>query len=131
MKKLMVAVCAALMTAGAFAAEKNPETPFALGLATPLELPGANWDVVGLRLDLLWGRHANATGFQFGTLANVIDRQMTGLQLGFVNSAKTLHGIQIGAINFAEDGSDGIQIGVVNVMNDGRFPVMPIFNMGF
>ena len=33
--------------------------------------------------------------------------------------------------NGADVGGEGIQLGLVNIMPDGRYPVMPIFNIGF
>ena len=91
-----------------------------------------NKTVTGAQISICISKAQHVTsGCQFAIGYSQVKTLRNGVQLGFFNSAKTLHGIQIGAINFAEDGSDGIQIGVVNVMNDGRFPVMPIFNMGF
>ena len=39
-------------------------------------------------------------------------------------------GVQVGIVNYAEQ-SEGIQLGLVNIMPEGRYPVMPIFNLGF
>jgi len=36
----------------------------------------------------------------------------------------------VGVVNYAEQ-SEGVQLGLVNIMPDGRYPVMPVFNLGF
>ena len=174
-----------------------PETaqsavPVAVAVVPSLEAPGPERDVVGLRLNLLAGRHRNVSFLDVGLLADIVDREgygvtlaglwnstgsargalqvagavnlclgdcygvqvagahsrtegtaiglqaaaicfaqsFRGLQVGFVNRTSDLSGVQLGVINFAEQ-SEGIQFGLVNVMPDGRYPVMPIFNIGF
>ena len=166
--------------------------PVAVALVPPIEVPGADQDVVGLRLNLLAGRHRNVAFLDIGTLANIVTREaygvqvvglwnstgsargalqasgcvnrcysdcygvqmagihsrtdgtlmglqlaavcsanvLKGLQVGLVNRTSNSSGVQVGIVNHAEQ-SEGIQIGLVNVMPDGRYPVMPVFNIGF
>ena len=128
---VLVFVVASMFVGFASAEESRTQTPVEVGLFTPLQLPCPDCDVMGVGLDLLWGRHPNATGFQFGAIGCVVDGTMSGLQLGFFNYAKFLNGLQLGVVNVVEDGTSGIQVGLVNVMKDGRYPVVPVLNIGF
>ena len=166
--------------------------PIAIAIAPSFEAPGADQDVVGLRLNLLAARHRNVTFLDIGTLAGMVTREaygvqivglwnstgsargvlqvagcvnrcygdcygvqiagihsrtdntfmglqlaavcsadvLKGLQVGLINWTGNSSGVQVGVVNIAEQ-SEGIQLGLVNVMHDGRYPVMPIFNIGF
>ena len=185
----MVGLCLFARTAAG--ANEGP-WPVAVALLPKIEAPGADQSIMGLRLDLLAGRHQNVSFIDIGTLANFVtgeaygvqvagllnstgaargvlqaagcvnrcygdcygvqlaglhsrtDETFIGLQLAAVCSAKVLKGlqmglvnrtsnsssVQVGIVNYAEQ-SEGIQIGLVNVMPDGRYPVMPLFNIGF
>ena len=166
--------------------------PIAIAIAPSFEAPGADQDVVGLRLNLLAARHRNVAFLDIGTLAGMVTREaygvqvvglwnstgsargalqvagcvnlcyddcygaqmagahsrtegtfmglqlaavcsanvLKGLQVGLFNRASDSSGVQIGIVNHAEQ-SEGIQLGLVNIMPDGRYPVMPVFNIGF
>ena len=185
----MVGLCLFARTA---AGATEGSWPVAVSIVPAIEVPGADHDIVGLRLNLLVGRHRNVTFLDIGTLADIVTGEAYGVQVaglwnstgsacgalqvaGFVNlcygdcygaqtagvhsrtegtfmglqlaavcSANVLKGfqvglfnrtsnssgVQIGVVNYAEQ-SEGIQLGLVNVMPDGRYPVMPVFNIGF
>jgi hypothetical protein len=109
-------------------------TPFMLSLATPLQVPPADWDVKGLRLSLIYGECVNFDGLDIGLfgwatghgnglfingLATVIDGNSAGLQVAPVNVVDGgFAGLQIGAANYAGylpgAESKGWQIGVFN-----------------
>ena len=90
-------------------------------------------------------------GLQNGWI-NLSPRDASGLQYGFLNCAAdvngvqcgsllvfgvnvavgTVHGCQIGIVNYAGMMESGVQIGLVNVIaRGGFFPVLPILNGGF
>ena len=166
--------------------------PIAIAIAPSFEVPSADQDVVGLRLNLLAARHRNVTFLDIGTLAGMVTREaygvqivglwnstgsargalqsagfvnlcygdcygaqtagvhsrtegtfmglqmaavcsandLKGLQVGLFNRTSNSSGVQVGVVNYAEQ-SEGIQLGLVNIMPDGRYPVMPVFNLGF
>lgn len=126
----------------------------------------------GLQLGLInWNSNNDALpahrsiGIQYGILNHVdtffglqdgfIDisgGEFSGLQLGFVNFAHDLyglqcgaylllgvnvaigsvHGCQIGLVNYADTIESGLQIGLVNIIaNKGWLPVLPILNGHF
>jgi len=120
------------------------KTPISFAIVDPIQLPTHDWDVVGLRINCIYGRNVNFTGLDLG-LINATDELAVGLQaglggnyarearawqMGFINYAELLKGLQIGVVNYAGT-AEGVQIGVVNVIADKDFPFMPIINASF
>ncbi len=70
---------------------------------------------------------ADSTGASFSLALNMADVE-TGFQGAFINSAKELHGAQIGIVNIAHECPWGFQIGLINIILDNRVKVLPIFN---
>jgi hypothetical protein len=126
------------------AAQDNPRTPFMLSFVTPLQVPTRDFDVAGLRLNLVYGECRNFQGLDIGAvgratgnskgihlalLATVTDGDAVGLHVGTVSYVKgQFNGLQLGAVNYASragagqigifNGADhitGFQIGVINV----------------
>lgn len=118
-------------------------TPVMISLFDPVQLPSSNFDVRGVRLDLLYGDCANLQGLDIGVV-NQVSGQMTGIELGalnittmargvqlaIINSTETLKGLQIGLINYSE-AALGVQIGLVNIIADKDWAFLPILNMSF
>ena len=104
---------------------------FALGLAPRVEFPPLDYDVTGLRLNLLIGDHTDVYGLDVGVLGNFVKREIGGLQVAglfnvvgesggalqlacICNNCKGIFsGAQIGAVNVAEK-CTGLQLGLVN-----------------
>ena len=100
----------------------------------PWSLPNDESYVRGVRFDFGWGAYEETTGLDTGLFAvtkhdftgfapmvagswvggdargvligpvNVVEGAMYGLQIGFVNCAGDLHGVQIGLLNFNDTG---------------------------
>jgi hypothetical protein len=66
---------------------------------------------------------------QIGVVDSV-DREMYGAQIGAVNLAHRVTGVQVGLFNHTRE-LRGVQLGVVNVSGRGGLPVTGIFNLGF
>ena len=135
---LLAAVAAACISLAAVAQEGaagNPYTPFMLSFATPLQVPSAGFDVGGLRINIIYGECQNfdgldisgivgrsvghANGLQIAGIANVVDGDGMGFQVGTVNYVSgSYEGLQIGAVNFAaahsKANANAFQIGVYN-----------------
>lgn len=63
--------------------------------------------------------------------ANIVDGRFTGLcQLGIVNVADEVRGLQLGLVNKACI-LRGVQIGLINLVSDNALPFCPIVNIGF
>ncbi len=70
---------------------------------------------------------ADCTGASFALALNMADVE-TGFQGAFINSARELHGAQIGVVNIARECPWGFQIGLINIILDNKVKVLPIFN---
>jgi hypothetical protein len=119
-------------------------SPLMFSLIAPAQVPSPDWDVYGLRINVIYGACRDLYGFDVGlvnhvkgttkalqvnAIANISDGPALGFQAGLVNTAgSTFTGLQIGAVNYAERASalqigafngadhvDGLQIGVINV----------------
>ncbi len=160
---------------GSRAQNGSDYTPFMLSLATPLQVPPRTFDVGGLRINLIYGECRDfdgldistvgratgyANGLQAALVANVVDGSGVGLQIapvnyvgdeyvglpiGVANYAKTVGGLQIGALFNKADYVEGVQIGLINVtrqmigvqiglinvIQDNDVKFLPIFNCSF
>jgi len=111
----------------------------------PWSIPNEECSVYGLRFNFGWGSYVDTYGLDFGlfsatardfggftanVLGNSVDARMGGVQIGLVNIVRgSAYGLQVGAVNFAED-LHGVQIGVLNFNNTG-LKCFPIINVGF
>lgn len=115
-------------------------SPVAIAIVPPIQFPGANFDVTGLRLSALWGSQRHVYGFDFGVIGNMTNGQMTGLAVSGIfnlNKGQTtgvllqaagignfnvqkarIYGVQIAGIinsNQAESVVGGLQLALVNL----------------
>jgi len=114
---------------------KNGWSPFQFSVFNPLQLFNEDKDIVGLRLNLVYGRNADVSGIDLGLGVNS-SHNFTGIQIaGIMNNAAGdpgdfmgigiqiaclgnttdhLYGIQIGGLgNGVTNDATGIQIGLV------------------
>jgi len=160
MRKLMAVLALALLAGiqTVSAEESAPMTPVMFSLFNPAQVPAENYDVKGLRIDLLYGKCHNLHGLDAGLvnhtvnkevglaagLVNYAEKSFTGLQVGGVNIGKEVHALQVGVYNGADDMSGfqiglinharimrGVQIGVINVIENNDLPFLPIVNFFF
>ena len=156
MMMLTVALIAGIQTVSA--EEPVSMTPVMFSLFNPAQVPSEDWDVGGLRLDLLYGKCRNLTGLDVGLvncatgnetglavgLVNTVGKRFTGLQVGLVNVADKASAFQIGLYNGSDDMSGiqiglinntrlmrGFQVGLVNVIQNNDLSFLPIFNCFF
>lgn len=155
---LMMAAVLAMGLQPVFAEEPAPMTPIMFSLFNPAQIPAENYDVNGLRIDLLYGKCRNlrgldvglvnhATGREIGLeagLVNYVEQNFTGLQVGAVNLADRMTGFQVGVFNGADDVSGiqigvindtrimrGLQLGLINVIENNDIAFFPVFNCFF
>lgn len=156
MMVVALALVAGIQTVSA--EEPAPMTPVMISLFNPAQVPAENYDVGGLRIDLLYGQCRNLTGVDVGLvncttgnetglavgLVNCVGKDFTGLQVGLVNTADKTAALQVGLYNGADDVAGiqiglinntrimrGIQLGFINVIQNNDIPVFPIFNCFF
>jgi len=161
MRRLWLMIAFALvLTLGiqTVSAEEIPMTPVMISLMTPAQAPTPEWNVKGLRLNLLYGRCQNLYGLDVGLvnqtvgkeiglalgLVNYAEKSFTGLQVGGVNIGDEVHALQVGLYNEADDMSGvqvgvinhtrmmlGVQFGLINVIDNNDLSFMPIVNFFF
>ena len=113
-----IAGALAVFAAGAVVAK---ETPAMVSLVTPVQAPGGNYDVKGLRLSFIYGECRQFTGLDIG-VANRTEGDFTGLALGGANIVgDRIYGAQLGLVNWngnsdraMERRTIGAQIGLLN-----------------
>lgn len=91
-------------------------TPVQLSLFNPVQLFSEECDVYGLRLDILYGNNRNVNGFDAGMI-NRVTNNGAGLQMGLVNTAKRMTGVQFGLIGCGAQQLCGIQIAGLGAIN--------------
>jgi len=87
-----------------------------------------DWFMRGMQIG--GGNFAPVHGIQVG-LFNIAETSSACLQFGALNIGDgTLYGAQLGVINYANSLS-GIQIGVVNIIKESEHPFVPLINWSF
>ena len=135
--------------------------PIQLALFNPIQIVPEGESVNGIRLNLIYTKNVNVTGFDWGLVnqttgkqlgvqwggVNLTDGGFTGWQSGAVNISKgssvglqtgwvnyhsgNFNGLQFSIVNYAAT-LEGLQLGLINIIGSGGFlPVFPIFNFDF
>jgi len=123
--RLFVSVLVFSMIAVSGAEETPPKiTPLQLSVWNPVQLAPDDWDVWGLRLNMLYGMNRDLYGLDVGVF-NLVRRDFAGIQAGIANltgteSGRAFTGIQMGVANFVtlsgtrSSVARGLQLGFVN-----------------
>ena len=103
-------------------AEETPPkiTPLQLSIWNPVQLAPDDWDVWGLRLNMLYGMNRDLYGLDVGVF-NLVRRDFAGIQAGIANltgteSGRAFTGIQVGVANLStlsgagSSGARGLQL---------------------
>ncbi len=120
------------------AALRADVTPLQIALFHPIQLANEKTAVVGLRLNLFYGKNRDVYGLDLG-LVNVVERDSVsvaaglanvsrrhgGVQVGLANASRTLYGFQFGLVNFHESGF-GWQFGAINIAAKPWLPMLGI-----
>lgn len=121
-KMLMIVAAAASMIASA-----DADGYFMCSAIAPGQLPEPiTSSIYGARLNFIWGNCRELRGLDVGfsgTLMEdmyglqlgafyIVEREMMGSQISFVNSAGDAYGLQFGLLNFAER-TAGVQLGIL------------------
>lgn len=96
--------------------------PLAVSILPALEVPGENWSVYGLRVNLLAGRHHDVAGFDIGGLGNIAVEDFDGIQAaGLWNSIGRSDGaVQVaGILNRCDRDFTGLQVASFANVADG------------
>jgi len=119
-KKCCLIVAAILIGLAIIAVPAQAEQrPIQISLFTPVQIFPEEDPIVGLRLNLLYGRSASVTGLDLGWLVNhTTTGKSKALQIGFVgiNEAEFV-GVQWNTINITTGNVEGLQWGFFNYAN--------------
>ncbi len=121
MKKSIIAV---LLLAGlvfAQGAEAGGWSPLQVSVWNPAQAVPEDWNIYGMRLNLLYGRNMSVWGADLG-IANTAEKEVCGVQAGLLNGPGKIRGISAGVINSAEN-AKGLQAGVFNISETGTYGV--------
>lgn len=120
--------------------------PIAISFFPPAQFPPASWDVYGVRLNVFVGRHRDVGFVDAGVLGNIVDGNMTGVEIGgFYNRVGSSDGaiqaacimnyvehdfcgVQLGLVNCVNGDMQGLQAGAINLTQDGAGIQMGVFN---
>jgi hypothetical protein len=117
-------------------------TPFGFTVL-PWSMPNFESSVYGLRLNLGWGAYHGTYGLDTGAFSrskefagiswtafgNCVEHCASGIQAGLVNVVSgRMTGLQVGLVNFADE-LNGVQIGVLN-FNSSQV-TLPVVNIGW
>ncbi len=161
MRKLSTVILVLFLIVILSSVSRSQNNPVQLSLVNPIQIVPESQSINGIRFNLIYGKNANVTGFDFGLvnhttgkevgiqwgMVNLNDDGFTGWQDSFVNITKGMSvGLQSGAVNY-HDGHfnglqisivnyaatlKGLQIGLINIIGKGGFlPVFPFFNFDF
>lgn len=120
---------------------KYPDVYFSLGFFCPamlaLTIPFDGYDfearLNGVSLGIFVGGYQSVRGAQMDFLFNVCQGELKGFQLGVCNLVESAdaHGVQIGWVNCVKKRLYGVQIGLLNFNQDGPIPFFPGINIGW
>jgi len=161
MKNLFSVLLSILFIVSFSSISKSQNNPIQIALVNPIQIVPESQSINGIRFNIIYGKNANVTGFDFGFvnhttgkevgiqlgMINLTDNGFTGWQDSFVNITKGMsvglqtgtvnyhdghfNGLQISIVNYAAT-LKGLQIGLINVIGKGGFlPVFPFFNFDF
>ncbi len=133
----MASVCLLTVCCMADSVKRQVLVPFGVCIAEQIQIPNVDSDVMGFRLCLLYGRHANLSGLDIGVFGCAVDGCMFGLQTSVIlnsvgsgngalqiagianNSFEDFYGAQISGIANKTDGSVyGGQISTFNIAKE-------------
>ena len=103
-------------------------SPAMLSFFTPLQIPGPDFDVGGLRLNILYGQCCNFDGLDLG-LVGVADNHANGWLVNVVSyAAGDGLGLHTGGVNYLGGDFKGLQIGVANWIDSGDAFQIGVYN---
>ena len=114
---LVVAVLTSALIPASAQAQKRP---IQIALVTPIQIFPETDTVVGVRLNVIYGRNASVIGLDVGIANHTTTGPFKGLQFGIVGIADSKFiGWQYNWVNITKDRFEGFQSGIVNLVGDG------------
>jgi hypothetical protein len=77
-------------------------SPISVAIVPPVQFPPGDFSVTGLRASVLWGKHRDVYGLDFGLLGNITEQTFTGIAVSGVfnntHGTTTILGLQLAGI---------------------------------
>jgi len=96
-------------------------SPLAISAAPPVQFPPSDYNVTGVRVNLLVGNHRNVSGIDLGVVGNMTQQKFVGLALAggfnYTKGQATLLGLQLAGlanINIEKTQVYGLQAALAN-----------------
>lgn len=74
-------------------------SPLSVGIVPPVQFPPDDFNVTGLRMSLLWGKHRDVYGLDIGALGNITEQRFVGIGLAggfnYTQGHTTILGLQL------------------------------------
>jgi hypothetical protein len=136
MKTISVVIFSLLLSGSAMAAV----SPLAVSIFPPVQFPPDDYDVAGLRLNLLVGKHRSVYGLDFGVVGNITTQKFAGLAVaGLFNRTfgrSDIVGLQVAGlsnINTERVNLVGFQVALMNYNSAAStisgFQIGPLANL--
>jgi len=120
MRKLFLGLSVCLFSVALSCGKDELVTPLQIALFDPVQIFSEEADVMGLRLNVIYGVNRNVGGVDVG-LCNEAQKDFAGIGVGgFVNIAGRAEGVYLAGLgNLTVDGMTGIEIaGFMNLYSD-------------
>jgi hypothetical protein len=91
-------------------------SPLQVAIWHPIQMVPDQWDVYGMRMNLIYGKNKNVWGVDVG-VANTTEGPVRGIQAGVINGPGDLDGIGVGGINSTRR-VNGFQAGLFSVAEE-------------
>ena len=143
----VMAACFLLANCTAESIKRQVPVPLGVSIAEEAQFPDVDSDIMGFRLCLLYGRHANVSGLDIGVFGCAADGCLFGLQtsgilnaVGSANGAlqiagiannclEDFYGVQLSGIANKADGSVyGGQLGTFNIAKETGGTQIGVYN---
>lgn len=124
---LLIATAVSMLSFHGLAGHETRQSPVPVGISIvdAAQFPDADADIMGVRMCLLYGRHANVSGLDLGVFGCAVDSCLFGLQTsGILNTIGTANGaLQIAGIaNSSIEDFYGVQLsGIANKTDGGVY----------
>lgn len=77
-------------------------TPVSISIIPPVQFPPEDFSITGVRASVLWGRHRDLYGLDFGLIGNVTEQSFVGLGVSgvfnYTKGSTTILGLQLAGL---------------------------------
>ncbi len=108
-------------------------SPLAISIVKPIQFPSEDFSITGARLSLLWGKHRDVYGLDFGLLGNITEQTFTGLSVSglfnITHGTTTILGLQLAGlanVNTNKTNAYGLQLALLTNYQDAASSIVGV-----